>query len=129
MVVIILVVQQFAQLVLSNLQIAWQSADWHTFCGSSVCSTQSADCANSQIAQNIYIPTHNCGFQNTPSQTICMSIKSHESHLIVNKGSVRGHDLTSLLEYIFTIHFSSNWAMNYFVSNGYLYHRLTTCNC
>ena len=34
-----------------------------------------------------------------------MSIKSHESHLMVNKGSVRGHDLTSL-----TI-----WAMNYMV--------------
>ena len=36
---------------------------------------------------------------------MCMSIKSHESHLMVNKGSVRGHDLTSL-----TI-----WAMNYMV--------------
>ena len=49
------VVQQFAQLVLRNLQIACQSANWHAFCGSSVCATQSADCANSQIARNIYI--------------------------------------------------------------------------
>ena len=32
-----------------------QSADWHAFCGSSVSATQSADCANSQIAWNIYI--------------------------------------------------------------------------
>ena len=31
-----------------NIIIA-QSADWHTFCGFSVCTTQSADCANIYI--------------------------------------------------------------------------------
>ena len=51
----VLVVQQFTQLVLSDLQNACQSADWHAFCGSSVCGTQSADCAYSQIVRNIYI--------------------------------------------------------------------------
>ena len=40
-------------------------ADWHTFSGSSVCTMQSADCANSQIAWNIYtnghvMHTHTC---------------------------------------------------------------------
>ena len=52
-VVIILVVQQFAQLALRNLQIACQPAYWHAFCGSSVCAKQSADCANSQIANSL----------------------------------------------------------------------------
>ena len=45
---------QIAQLVLRNLQIACQSADWHAFCGSSVCATQSADCAE-HIYVYIYI--------------------------------------------------------------------------
>ena len=46
------------QLVLHNLQIVCQSEDWHTFWGSAVCTMQSADCTNSQIAAwNIYMHT------------------------------------------------------------------------
>ena len=54
------VVQQFGQLLcticgLRNLQIACQSADWYAFCRFSVCATQSADWATSQISWNIYM--------------------------------------------------------------------------
>ena len=48
--VILLLSLQIAKLVLHNLQNACQSADWQAFYGSSVCATQSADNANSQVA-------------------------------------------------------------------------------
>ena len=57
---------------LSNLQNACQSADWHAFCGSSVCVTQSADCANSQIACNIYMYMYMYKYTCTCTQYTCI---------------------------------------------------------
>ena len=79
--ILILVVQQ---LVLHNLQIVCQSEDWHAFCGSAVCTMQSADCTNSQIAAwNIYMHTQYWHYSVNPTIEDNPGSKRRFKHYII----------------------------------------------